>query len=215
VKRGTLSIYLLAFVALAQTSSIAQDAADNIPLSTQLEGLTAESRIAYLRYLLQKQKGDAEIYFQLGVAFHESTEPDSAEHYYKRALSESPDLSKAHVNLGVLYDDKGKAPQALEQFEWAIRANPSDVLALSHAAFMQFQLKRYSKADEYIRRAISLAPDNPQPHFYLAIFFWENGMYREALREWQTVADLDPGGELAASARQYITLLQNSLRGGL
>jgi tetratricopeptide (TPR) repeat protein len=185
---------------------------DEVPLGVQLEGLAPEARITYLRFLLRSGRVEAEIYFQLGVAFHEIAEPDSAESYYMKALETSPDLSKAYVNLAVLYDGQGKKAEALGKFEQAISANPEDLLALSHAALMHFQFNRYDRASEYISRALATDPSDPQPHFYLAIFFWESGMYREAMREWQTVVDLDPDGQLARSARENITLVQNAMR---
>ena len=177
----------------AQEAGVEED----MPLGAQLEGLAPEARIAYLRFLLRSGAADAETHFQLGVAFHEIEEPDSAEYYYLKAIEASPGLSKAYVNLAVLYDGEGKKTAALEKFDEAIAVNPEDLLALSHAALMHFQLKHYARASDYISRAIAADPAHPQPHFYLAIFFWESGMYREAVREWQKVVDLDPEGRLA------------------
>ena len=187
-------------------------AGEEIPLGVQLEGLAPDARIAYLRYLLGSGKADADVYFQLGVAFHESEEPDSAETYYLKAIEASPDLSKAYVNLAVLYDDQGRKTAALAKFDEAIAINPDDLLALAHAALMHFQMKHYDRSSDYISRAIAVDPSHPQPHFYLAIFFWESGMYREAMREWQTVVDLDPESALARSAKKNITLVQNAMR---
>ena len=196
------------------TGAAAQEAGETEepPLAVQLEGLGADARITYLRYLIGSGRADGETYFQLAVAFHESASPDSAEFYYLEAIESSPGLSKAYVNLAVLYDDQGKETAALNKFEEAIAINPEDVLALSHASLMHFQIGNLDQASEYIRRAIAADPDHPQPHYYLAIFFWENGVYREALREWQMVVDLDPEGQLAARARQNITLVQNAMR---
>ncbi len=182
------------------------------PLGVQLDGLDPGARITYLRFLIRSGKGDAEACFQLAVAFHESAEPDSAEFYYLRAIDLSPDMSKAYVNLAVLYDDQGEKTAALAKFEEAISVNPKDILALSHAALMHFQIGNNGRASDYITRAIASDPDHPQPHYYLAIFFWESGIYREALREWQLVVDLDPESQLAGRAKENITLVQNAMR---
>jgi tetratricopeptide (TPR) repeat protein len=209
-----ICIVLLTLVLSGSTGIGAQEIEmrDDPPLGVQLEGLAPEARIAYLGFLIRSGKDDAEIYFQLGVAFHESSEPDSAEYYYLQAIEASPDLSKAYVNLAVLYDDQGKKTEALGKFEEAIAINPEDLLALSHAALMNFQIKQHGRASDYISRAIATDPEHPQPHFYLAIFFWESGMYREAVREWQMVVDLDPDSRLAMRARENITLVQNAMR---
>jgi tetratricopeptide (TPR) repeat protein len=211
----TASITLILCLALSWGTLCAQDSlkAEDVPLSVQLEGLGPASRIAYLRYLVGEGRADGEAYFQLGVAFHESGSPDSAAYYYKRAIRSSPGLSKVHVNLGVLYDGMGNASLALNEFLIALSIDPNDILALSHAAFTQFLLKRHDKADEYISKALELAPDAAQPHFYLAIFFWENGIYREALREWEKVIELEPESGLADRARENIVLMQNAIKG--
>ncbi len=209
-----ISIFLLVMLLHGAGGPAAQETGETKepPLGVQLEGLSAEARITYLRYLMESGKRDGETYFQLAVAFHESAAPDSAEFYYLKAIESSPDLSKAYVNLAVLYDDQGKKTHALAKFEEAIAVNPEDLLALSHASLMNFQMGNFSRASDYISRAIAADPDHPQPHYYLAIYFWESGIYREALREWQLVVDLDPEGQLAGRARENITLVQNAMR---
>ena len=205
-----LFLFVIASVDAAGGQEIEKN--EELPLDVQLEGLAPKARIAYLRYLLGSGKVDEEVLFQLGVAFHESAEPDSAEYYYLSAIEAAPGMSKAYVNLAVLYDGRGKKTKALLKFEEAISINPDDLLALSHAALMHFQMKHFSRAIEYVSRAMEVDPSHPQPHFYLAVFFWESGVYREALREWQMVVDLDPESQLAASAKKQITLVQNAMR---
>jgi tetratricopeptide (TPR) repeat protein len=187
------------------------DTSGEVPLRVQLEGLAPAPRIAYLRYLLGQGSEEAEVYFQLGVAFHESDLPDSAIRYYSRAAAESDEYSKAFVNIGVIYDEQGKSAQALEMFEKGMRVNPDDVLAHAHAAFTRFLFKDYTTAWEYLSRALEIDPDDPQAHFYLAIFFWESRMYREALVEWERVTALDTEGFLARKAQENIVLLQKAL----
>ncbi|HSG29449.1 MAG TPA: tetratricopeptide repeat protein [Candidatus Krumholzibacterium sp.] len=187
----------------------AQDNA--IPLAEQLDGLAPGPRIAYVTHLIREGRDDAEAFFQLAVAWHESSVPDSAILYYRKAIEKDLAHFKSFVNLGVLYDDSGDLIEAEKNFESAVKINPDDVLANSHLAFMIFQQKRYDKAWEYLSHALELAPDHPQPRFYLAIFFWESKMYREAMREWEKVVEVDPGSYLAERATENIQLLQRVL----
>ncbi len=182
-----------------------------IPLSQQIEGLGLEPRVAYLRYLLESGGRDPEVYFQLGVTFHENSQYDSAEVYYRSAIRADRKLSKAYVNLGVLYDEQGKLAEALAIFERALAVDPDDLLAFAHAGFIRFQIKDYETAWGYLRRAMEIDPGSPQAHFYLAIFFWESNMFREAMREWERVIDLEGEGYLAMKARENIVLLQKAL----
>jgi tetratricopeptide (TPR) repeat protein len=183
----------------------------NVPLSEQLEGLAPGPRIAYLRHLLSTGRTDPDVFFQLGVAFHESATYDSALHYYAKAKEVDPGFTKAYVNMGVIYDESGQLLRALALFEGAAGIDSTDILAHSHAAFIRYQLEDYREAWSLLEQALRSGPDHPQPHFYLAIFFWENKIYREALREWEKVVDLDGDGYLAAKARENIIMLQNVL----
>jgi len=185
------------------------------PLSEQLRGLDPHSKIAYLRYLIKSDSLNAEVFFQLGVAFQELEQTDSAIYYYNKSIEYDPGLSKALVNMGVVYSGKRLKAKAINMFERAIKVNPSDYLAYSHAAFLWFQLGNYKRAMEQIREALKIAPNEAQPHYYLAVFFWESGIYRESLVEWQRVIELDKGGELSKEAKENISLIQAVMSGGI
>lgn len=188
----------------------AQD--EPMPLAEQLEGLEPGPRIAYLKHLLATGDGRAEVYFQLGVAFHEGSQPDSAITYYEKAIRTDPDSYKAFVNLGVLYDEKGEIATALENFSKAVHIKPRDVLANSHMAYLLFRKNVYDRAWEHLAIALEEGADHPQPHFYLAIFFWESRIFREAMVEWEKVVALSPDSYLAAKARENIMMMQSVLK---
>jgi tetratricopeptide (TPR) repeat protein len=180
-------------------------------LAQVLDGLAPGPRIAYLEYLLETRRDDPEVYFQLGVAFHEEEKTDSALFYYAKAAEISPHFSKAYVNMGVIFDGQNKRGEALRMFDLAIEANPNDLLAHAHAAFALFDAGEYEAADAQISKAIAIDSLAPQPHFYLAIFFWESGMFKESLVEWEKVVSYAPESDLAARAKENITILQQAL----
>jgi len=205
---------LVAFLAAAGAArSEATQEKEPVPLAEELEGLAPGPRIAYLEYLLKSGKKDSEIYFQLGVAYHEGKRSDSAMFYYARAAAIDPRLSKAYVNMGVILDEQHRPQEAIGMFEKAIEVNPRDLLAQAHAAYMLFGAGERETAWSRLSKALAIDSLHPQPHFYLAIFFWESGMFRESLVEWEKVVRLAPGGHLAKKAEENITILQEALRG--
>jgi len=212
--RTVSSALFFVLISVACGSAVSQEAVSqggDVPLSEQLRGLDPEPRIAYLRYLLETQSATFDILFQMGVAFHESEDWDSALYYYERAGETDSIYSKTYVNMGVIYDELGRLLEALTMFETAAGLRDDDILAHAHAGFMRYQLEDYEAAWNHLERALEIDPRHPQPHFYLAIFFWENRMYREALREWETVVELDDG-YLAGKARENIIMLQGALQ---
>jgi tetratricopeptide (TPR) repeat protein len=180
-------------------------------LGQALEGLAPGPRIAYLTYLLGTRKDDPEIYFHLGVAFHEGERPDSALYYYAKAAALSPRFSKAYVNMGVIFDGQNRRGEALRMFEKAVEANPDDLLAHAHAAYALFDAGEYEAAEAHLSKAFAIDSLDAQPHFYLAIFFWESGMFGESLVEWEKVVVYAPGSDLAEKARENIAILQQAL----
>ena len=180
-------------------------------LGLVLEGLAPEPRIAYLTYLLGTRTDDPDIYFHLGVAFHEGERLDSALFYYAKAAALSPLFSKAYVNMGVIFDGQGNRGEALRMFEKAIEVNPQDLLAHAHAAYALFDAAEYDAAEAHLSKALAIDSLDPQPHFYRAIFFWESGMFGESLAEWERVVACAPGSELAERAKENIAILQQVL----
>jgi tetratricopeptide (TPR) repeat protein len=204
---------VLALTLAAPNAGSAQSAAPSgaDSLGLVLEGLAPAPRIAYLMYLLETRTGDAEVYFQLGVAYHEASKPDSALRYYGKAAELAPGLSKAYVNMAVLYDGQNKRNESLRMFERAIEVNPDDLLAHAHLAYTLFGAGEYEAAGSHISMALAIDSLDPQPHFYLAIFFWESGMFKESLVEWEKVVACAPDGDLAKKARENIAILQHAL----
>ena len=208
-----LHIFLLAISlsVSAPAGSLSAAPSEQDSLGTVLEGLAPGPRIAYLTYLLAARKDDPEIFFQLGVAFHEGERPDSALYYYAKAAALSPHMSKAYVNMGVIFDGQNRRGEALRMFEKAVEANPNDLLAHAHAAYALFDAGEYEAADAHMAKALAIDSLDPQPHYYLAIFFWESGMFRESLVEWEKVVSCAPGSDLADKARENIAILQQAL----
>ena len=212
--RSLRTYLVIAFLAAAGTAHSHAIQEEQPPqLAKELEGLAPGPRIAYLEYLLKSGRRDSEIYFQLGVAFYEGERNDSAMFYYSKAAALDPRLSKAYVNMGVILDGQHRPQEATGMFEKAAEMNPRDLLAHAHAAYMLFDAGEYETAWSHLSKALAIDSLHPQPHFYLAIFFWESGMFRESLVEWEKVVQLAPGGDLARKAEENITVLQEALWG--
>ncbi|MCD6379684.1 tetratricopeptide repeat protein [bacterium] len=177
-------------------------------LAQQLDGLEPKPRIAYLKYLINEKGGNSDIYFNLGLAFQEEAEGDSAIYYYEMAVSEDSTMFKAFANLGVINDNMGNYPGAIRNYRKALEIQPDAVLPNSHIAHLYYRMGNYSSAIKYLMKALRNNPKHPQPHFYLAIFFWDSMMYQEAINEWKIVIKLAPGDYLARKARENIAMVK-------
>src|SRR5260370_2427101 len=110
---------------------------------------------------------------------------------YQRALAEFPDDAAARGGLGFCYMQTKQWKQALDEYEFILRHDPSNVIALSKTAELYVILSRredayraylhlaelYSQAGQGARaeatwqKAVQLLPNEPQPHESLATYY--------------------------------------------
>jgi len=110
---------------------------------------------------------------------------------YQRALAEFPDDAAARGGLGFCYMQTKQWKQALDEYEFILQHDPSNVIALSKTAELYVILSRredayraylhlaelYSQAGQGARaeatwqKAVQLSPNEVQPHESLATYY--------------------------------------------
>src|SRR6266699_5241515 len=110
---------------------------------------------------------------------------------YQRALAEFPDDAAARGGLGFCYMQTKQWKNALDEYEYSFKQDPSNVIALSKTAELYVILNRrddaykaylhlaelYSQAGQGARaeatwqKAVQLSPAHPEPHERLASYY--------------------------------------------
>lgn len=116
---------------------------------------------------------------------------------YQSILAERPENLKAHNNLGVLLDELGERTRALEHFEAALAVEPQNVEVLTNYGSTLTGLARYDEAEDALRLAQRLAPDDLRTRLVLGILAFRRGLYELAETELHSVCDRDPEHGLA------------------
>ena len=110
-------------------------------------------------------------------------------------------LAAAHLAVGERLLDKGQPTEADLAFAEAVRAgraaidiNASNALAHAYVAGALAQLgpEQYVRAQEEADIALTLAPDDPMVHYYMATVLELQGFYQAAIEEYNIALDLDP-----------------------
>src|SRR5436309_2605411 len=111
---------------------------------------------------------------------------------YQRGLAEFPDDATARSGLGFCYMQTKQWQQALDEYEYTLKRDSSNVIALSKTAELYGILNRredayhaylhladlYSQAGQGARaeaawqKAVQLSPGNPEPHERLATYYF-------------------------------------------
>jgi len=113
------------------------------------------------------------------------------------ALTQSrADLGGPHANLGIIYRQAGKVPEAVSELEQAVQLNPQQPVYLNQLGIAYRQLGQFGKAREAYEKAIALDPSYPAASLNLGIlfdlYFWDS---KRALEFYDRYLSLSPGGD--------------------
>ncbi len=149
---------------------------------------------------------DNEYRFMLAALHHVAGHAERATALYQEALEHDLGLVMAHTYLASIYDDAGRADEALLERQRAAEASGDDPTALFDYAAALFNLQRATDAEEPLRRAVALNPRYSPAHYLLGRVVEELGRGPEARDSYTRFLALAPQRlrDLIADARQRL-----------
>lgn len=135
------------------------------------------------------QPGNLRARFFLATALERSGASAEALKEYRAVVRLNPDYAEGNLGLGVLLlklegDSSAEGVQALQR---AIALNGNLYEARINLGKTLIRLDRPAEAVEHLQRAAELDPNNPEPHYQLALAYRKTGKTREAAAEMQIV----------------------------
>jgi tetratricopeptide (TPR) repeat protein len=206
--RGTTTALLVALVALtACAGQVEAQVGDSQPVSIgagsrpstdERGGLAAaEAKAAANPQDLQSQ-------LDLGAAYYNADSLRLAADAFRRALAIDAASVPALVNLGVVLNDLGLAPEAVGYLEQAVALKPDDVAARTNLAMAHYTSGDIETAVRLLVQVIERDPGNQLAHFQLGAAFADAQLFEEALSEWRAVIAADPETAAGKQALQNI-----------
>jgi cytochrome c-type biogenesis protein CcmH/NrfG len=110
----------------------------------------------------------------------------------RKAVSLDPALSDAHYDLGYALLAKGRAGEALDQFQAQVNLQPENFLAQNNMGAVLLQYGLAGEAIAYLQKAIEINPDNAESHYLLGNATFRNGGVTEAIRQYEKAIQLNP-----------------------
>jgi tetratricopeptide (TPR) repeat protein len=106
--------------------------------------------------------------------------------------------ARTYFNQGVAYSKEKKWFLAIAAYTQAVRIEPKFAAAWNNLGHSCRKAQQYGMALDAYKQAIGLAPDNPNPHEYMARTYLAMGNKDAAMREYEIVRRLDAkmAGEL-------------------
>ncbi len=127
----------------------------------------------------------ANLYVQLGRL-------DEAEKNYKAALKKFPDFRRAHKNLGIVCVQKEDFTNAVAELSRTVELGGQDGNTYGLLGYCNLTLERYTSAESAYRKALLMAPDNPDWKLGLARCLLAQQRSKEAAALFDELIQKDP-----------------------
>lgn len=92
--------------------------------------------------------------------------------------------ARAHTDLGAVYYQNKQYEIALEEFNEAIKIDPTFALAYNGLGLVHSSLGQVDIADQHFKKAIQLEPNNSESHNNYGSFLCSRGFYDESIKEF-------------------------------
>jgi tetratricopeptide (TPR) repeat protein len=150
-----------------------------------------DKAIDYLKTAIGKTPEDPDIYHYLGVLYEEAEKYLEAEAVLNEGLKIDPENPKLHFRLGVVYDKLDRKEDSIEKMKLVIELEPENANALNYLGYTWADMnKNLEEAEELIRRAIELKPDDGYITDSLGWVFYRQGRYEEAVEVLEKAVEL-------------------------
>jgi tetratricopeptide (TPR) repeat protein len=163
-----------------------------------------------LRKLAQSHPDYSPAQVQMGQISELKDDWKSAETYYTKALTISPDDVVAKNNLAWLYAEHGgNIDVALKLAQDAKEAAPDNADISDTLGWIMLKKKNYGTAVQLLSDCVQRKPDQASCRFHLGIAYYYMGSKSEAERSLQAALKLEPDSPDAQEAKKILKELNN------
>ncbi|HAJ32548.1 MAG TPA: hypothetical protein DCK79_04160 [Candidatus Atribacteria bacterium] len=155
-------------------------------------------------------KKASQAYFRLGYAFYSKGEHEQAIEYFISSTEYDPDLLEAHIYLVQIYYDMGEIGLSLDECEEVLRIDPQnkeiswfikkneqsqkygrEAYENYERGYLSYKNGNFEEAESYFKSSILANPNFKEPHYYLALSYYEIGDLDNSIFQWEEVIKID------------------------
>ncbi len=163
---------------------------------------------------LAKDKNLVAVLTREADSYHKARQNDKAVEIYQKAIAGSPGDASLHNNLGSVYADMGKIPEAQQEFEKSAQLDPASASrAYFNLGVVMYNKGKMDEAGAALKKALELDPKYADAYFLEAqalmgkATLTPDGKVVAApgtIEALQTYLKLDPNGKYAQSAQAML-----------
>lgn len=164
------------------TDSEAASASPSTEVSPEVASLMDQARDEFVRgnfaaaenlyqKLVELKPGSVVALANLGVAQFRQGKLTAAQLALEKAIAVEPDDAFSLTTLGAVMIEQNRAEDAMTYLERADGARADDPITLNYLGVASSQLGQFGKAEQSLRRAITVNPQYAEAHFNLAVIY--------------------------------------------
>ena len=142
-------------------------------------------------YVDQVNPRDVEALTATGWCYRWVGSLDKAAETFNAAIKLDPKADEALAGLGSTYMAYGKLPEALNFFNAALKINPNNPITYNGMAYLHLYQKDEKKAEEALRKAVSLKKDYIDCQAFLGNLLYGQKRFAEAVGEYDKLVQID------------------------
>jgi len=157
----------------------------------------------------------------LADAYHKGGQNDKAVETYKKAIDADPSNPDFHNNLGSVYADMRKIPEAQAEFQKAAEINPTGAARYYYnLGVIMVNSNNMDAASEALKKCIDLDPKNADAFYWYGMALFGKVQTKPdgtlapvpgTVEAFQTYLQLAPSGQYATAAQASVALLQGKV----
>ena len=130
--------------------------------------------------------------FMEGVQAQKAGQLDAAEKAFLRVLREGGEVAFVYNNLGIVYQQRGDQPKAIEQFRKAIRLNPNYAAPRILLGASLLATGQVPEATRSLEKAVKLAPGEPLARLQLAKAYERGNNFAGLVEQYRALREIAP-----------------------
>lgn len=131
------------------------------------------------------EPNQASFHLGMGTALFRQKKYELARKELNKTLALVPSQIDATQMLADLEWATGNSSKAAELAEKSVQLSPNNPEICYNTAYLFYKMKRYTQANAYFLRAISMDPQNTASHVYMGDIACERRMYKDGIKHYQ------------------------------
>ena len=150
--------------------------------------------IKFMQILTAKYPDDANLFYQLGIAYEKAGQFGAARQAYVKTVEVNPDSVKAHYRTGIIFIREREFENAIAALNQAYKLEPQSAEIQFRLGQAYDRVKDYEKAISYFKKAVTLNPNLIQAYKNMALTYDSMDDHKKALDCLKRVLELEEAG---------------------